>query len=375
MLFVDIGGSYLKIMQSDIVKRFEMRPDKILSVSEIKNKILSSFDEIEEIAFSCQMHGYVIDIEKNNFVTWRQQSNIPEFLNEKTFTKRTGLFLRNDLPICNLYYQIQNNPQLHNQEIKFLQISEALLDEELGFCTLEMICGSGFYDIHTNEYIQEYIDKFKEDFNVTLIFSKVVDKAVSGYINQKIKCYCGYGDMQCSLLGVNLKTDETSINMATGSQIAFLNEKEVFSDYEMRPFFGRYLKCLTHIPSGRLLLMFDKIFNVFEILKTLKLEDLKTKIDISISPDIFTGVNITNLTEENISVKNLSLVLLQTYLKQYTDKIPYIQKMVLSGGIAKKIPVILDFFKDFYQTENVRLNDNDDDSLNGLKNFFSINED
>ena len=112
MLFVDIGGSYLKIMQNDIVKRFEMRPDKILSVSEIKNKILSSFDEIEEIAFSCQMHGYVIDIEKNNFVTWRQQSNIPEFLNEKTFTKRTGLFLRNDLPICNLYYQIQNNPQL-----------------------------------------------------------------------------------------------------------------------------------------------------------------------------------------------------------------------------------------------------------------------
>lgn len=369
MLYIDIGATFLKFLFGENVTRIEMPKEKIISVRWLKQQILDFiFDkDVEEIAFSCQMHGYVIKND-DSFVTWKNKGIIPDFIQKEEFEIQTGLFLRDDLPISNLVSGID---KMKNSKIKILHISEALLDESNDICSEEMACGTGFYNLTTKEYI--YVNEFFEKFNVELSFDKVADiREISGYIfcnKKKIKCYPGIGDMQASLF--SLKENQISVNIATGSQISILSDQKSHLHFETRPFFGRYLKCITHIPAGRFLNIFAKLIpNLFEIINQLNMNDLE---NANISFDLnFEKIKISDITEDNLSIYNFAASLVNAFLKNYQiEKFMDETKneILLNGGISKKIKLISEFFENKYNI-STSLQEFDDDSLLGLKMIF-----
>ena len=399
----DLGGSFFKIYCSkkNEIIRIPMFQDKIIKLNEIKKIINENIDTNNEaIYFSSQMHGFVLFDEKYNnisdFITWKNSSS-NNILDNSLFDNfyLTGLKKRNDLPINNLNEYIINN-NLKNMKLYVKHITEALLDNESikkSKCHSTMACGTGFYDIFNKKYIDTYIEYFKDKYNIELIFDKIIDKLdISGNLffnNKKIPVYTGIGDFQASLYGCGLDNNSLIINMATGSQIAKIvnvNINDVYykdinylSQYSFRPYFNdTYLQCFTHIPSGRFLNIFVNFFkelniDLWKYFEEINIEDINNS-SLNVSTDIFSinGISINGITENNFFIKELVVSIIKNYVNQYIDIIKNnfdmsnINKILLSGGIPKKIGVIKKIIEKEFNKE-VIINDIDDDSLIGIK--------
>lgn len=400
----DLGGSFLKIYCSkkNEIIRIPMFQDKIIKLNDIKKIITENIDINDEaIYFSSQMHGFVLFDENYNnisdFITWKN-SSINNILDNSLFDNfyLTGLKKRNDLPINNLDEYIINN-NLKNRKLYFKNITEAILDIEsikTSKCHSTMACGTGFYDIFNKKYINTYIEYFKNKYNIELIFDTVIDIIdISGNINFNInfnnkfvKVYTGIGDFQASLYGCGLDNNSLIINMATGSQIAKIvnvNINDVYlSQYSFRPYFNdNYLQCFTHIPSGRFLNIFFNFFkelniDLWKYFEEINIEDINNSL-LNVSTDIFSinGISINGITENNFFIKELIVSIIKNYVKQYIDiiknnfDISNINKILLSGGIPKKIGVIKKIIEKEFNKE-VIINDIDDDSLFGVKKLI-----
>jgi len=399
----DLGGSFFKIYCSkkNEIIRIPMFQDKIIKLNDIKKIIKQNIDiNDDSIYFSSQMHGFVLFDENYNnisdFITWKNNSS-NNILDNSLFDNfyLTGLKKRNDLPINNLNEYIINN-NLKNKKIYVKHITEAILDIDSikkSKCNSTMACGSGFYDIFNKKYIDSYIQYFKDKYNIELIFDIVIDTIdISGNIefnNNKITVYTVIGDFQASLYGCGLDNNSLIINMATGSQIAKIvniNINDVYykdinylSQYSFRPYFNdTYLQCFTHIPSGRFLNIFFNFFkelniDLWKYFEEINIDDIKNS-SLNVSTDIFSinGISINGITENNFFIKELVISIIKNYVKQYIDIIKNnfdmsnINKILLSGGIPKKIGVIKKIIEKEFNKE-VFINDIDDDSLIGIK--------
>lgn len=403
----DLGGSFLKIYCSkkNIINKLDMFPDNIISLFKLKSIILENIDEdTEYIGLSSQMHGFILFDQFNNnisdFITWKNTST-KNILDENIFENfyKTGLQKRNDLPINNLNDFLKNNEKKYkiNNKIYFKNITEGILDETLNITHLTMACGSGFYNIFNEVYINEYINYFNKIFKIELILDKVInDIQISGFINKynkKIPVYVGIGDFQSSLYGTNIEPKTLLINMATGSQIAQLvkrddlnidnlnNLNNLDNKFSYRPYFNDYLiKCITHIPSGRFLNIFYNFFkeiniNIWEYFNNLTINDIYSS-NIFIDTNIFLedGVIFSNIHIHNFNIKNFISSILYNYIFQYI-KLIKCNKMnfdyiILSGGIPKKISLIKEIFEKEFN-KKVILNKIEDDSIIGVLNLIN----
>jgi hypothetical protein len=380
---IDIGGSFIKIFNSDTqhIKRINLENTNIINLKKIKDLILSNIDsKSEKIYLSCQMHGFVLyNNDKNitEFITWKTKSTrnyIKEIISNEEFKNITGLDCRNDLPINNIYdYFIKNN--INNTTIYVKNISEAILDYDLSNTHITMACGNGFLDINNNTYHDKFIKLFYDKFKINLNFDNPINNIIiNGHFiknNKPIPVYCGIGDFQASLVGIN--HNELYINMATGSQMAILSDKLEFTKYtNYRSFFkNKTLKCITHIPSGRFLNIFLNTFDDLFIFD-LSVDDIINS-DLIIDTNIFDGnISITNINFNNFTKKNIIASIFRSYLDQYIyiynnyfiDN--NINKIILSGGIAKKIFFIKEYFELKLKKKIYMKNNCDDDSINGL---------
>ncbi len=69
-----------------------------------------------------------------------------------------------------------------------------------------------------------------------------------------LRVYPALGDHQAALLGVGLKSEELSLNVSTGAQIAALSEDWKPGRYQTRPYpGGAFLNTLSHLPAGQML--------------------------------------------------------------------------------------------------------------------------
>ena len=388
----DIGGSFIKIYDSTTnkISRIKQFDDIIINLNNLKKIIIDNIDEnIDYIGLSCQMHGFCLFNEDNknisNFVTWKhsEQHNILTQHNLFDDFYVTGLEKRNDLPINNLYYYLLKN-NINTQKIYFKNISEALLDESFNKTHSSMACGHGFFDLTTNNYLNKYIDFFENKFNIKLLFDNVIHhKDIAGLLylpNKKIPVFVGLGDLQASVYSFNLKQNPLIINLATGSQIISIENNFLpCKGISFRPYFDQYLKCITHIPSGRFLNIYANFFeqmniNFWEYINTLTLNDINSA-SLSITTDIFCdkGINILGITHNNFNLKNLISSIINSYVNQYIILIENFyfdyDYIFLSGGIGKKIPLIRKIIEDKLKKE-VIINKEDDDSLLGTIKFI-----
>jgi hypothetical protein len=160
-----------------------------------------------------------------------------------------------------------------------------------------------------------------------------------GIYNNKIFLSC-LGDTDCVIRSKQLKASQFIINLGTGSQIISVDE------------------IISFIPSGRMFNVFYNFFkpldfNIFDYFNKLNVYDLNHSdliFDLSVFPQARNFVDygkVLNINENNFNLQNFISSLMKNYLDQYiyylVENNP--SKIYLTGGIAQKVPVILEYFK------------------------------
>jgi sugar (pentulose or hexulose) kinase len=373
--------------------------------------------KVEKILISSQMHGFAL-MDLNNtylteYISWFDQ----RFLNQEKifldnfidnyseiFYANSGMTIKSSLPYFNSITVLK---KLENKSFKLVCLPEILL-HGLGVKNPKvhstLIAGSGFFNIKENCLSEELINihhkitKKHIHFNEhTDLFASFETKINGKHINISI----GYGDHQCSVLGANNSIYSTSINMGTGSQVSkIITSKEIDLSkthlIQYRPYFNKkYLKCITHIPSGRILNNYlsilensDSIKNIWKNINKLNLNEILNSsltFNMAIFPDAYNFQNsnegIDGIRENNFTYLNYIASLIKSYLDQYPNIIDLVDKnskiksskIVLSGGLAKQIAVSKKYFQKV-QTKSViesKTTYIEDEAILGLKKIFN----
>lgn len=421
-LLVDFGASRIKsaILADDEIFDVQSHPsispartDNFkfeVKISDILEKFTSIFKNYQEkygfnSVFICsEMHGFALVDENNNFLTdyisWKDERCKNELEGVKTidlmkealgetFLQKTGLNVRPCYPVFNLYH-ILRSFGIQNETIKVISLPEILSlsgGKSKNTSHVTMSAGLGFYNINTEDFDEDILSLFKK-FKKKIIFntpSKEVE--IGGYFEYKgknIPIYTGVGDHQCAVLGAGNTKETISLNLGTGSQIGVIGGN--VKNSEKRPFFSNEtLSVITHIPSGRCLNAFIGFLSeinpnkdFFESLSKISLEEIENstlEFDMALFSSAWnysSGGFIKNIDENNLTLKNYLSSLLLTYLTQYEkgikllDTNSYQKRIILSGGIPHKLPVIKEYFiKKGYKTEIT--DDVYEETLIGLK--------
>lgn len=335
-LLIDIGATHIKYgVPFKFLGEITAPEGSSFSLSSIREKFESILDIIDfepkSIFLSTQMHGFYLENDEN-YTSWKcEDGNIFEIPRE------TGLFPKKGLPIINI----------SKRNGKFLTLGDALLTNDMNVIHDTIMCGTGFYDIIHNKIIDNY----------GLEFKKVVRGApVIAGTWKNIPIYTALGDFQTAIASVSPSPDDIVINLGTGSQIAKLSY-HFNNECENRCYFdGRFVNCITHIPSGRAIDVFMKIFNIrFDDFSSISIEDIESSnviFDLGIFESAYgyrNGGFVSNINEYTTR-NNLISSLLRCYLNQYisiSKKFRPFNKIFLTGGIQRKLGIIKPYFEKF----------------------------
>jgi sugar (pentulose or hexulose) kinase len=375
---------------------------------------LLSIYKIEKILISSQMHGFALMDSKNTFLTdyisWFDQRSIicekraiETFKNKyiQFFYEQTGMTVKTGLPYFN---SIPTLKAINSEIVKIISLPEIIL-YGLGVkkpqVHTSIFAGTGFYNINTNSASKDLVKIHRNLTRKSIIFNEHTNLLISHEAkisNKKINISVGYGDHQCSVLGANNNLTTISINMGTGSQVSKIINELQFNyskdnSIQYRPYFNNdFLKCITHIPSGRVLSNFlnfidsKDIHKLWEKINLLKLSDIKDatlNFNLAIFEDAYSSNNevgsLHGITENNLTFNNYISSLIKSYLNQYLDIIDKVEinsniiskKIILSGGLSKQIKVSKKYFEYFQNKEVVQSNSNyiEDEAILGLKNI------
>jgi hypothetical protein len=297
------------------------------SIYDNKNNILNNLIEFESPFRSC-----------NNMKVHNLQDyikNILSFYNDFDFVVSCSI----------------KNGTFKNEEY----ISWKTLDQNI-FYEKESVIGCIFrnqltHHIHKDHDSKSYIEDLKE----------------LGRFENKLFLSC-LGDTDCVKRSVNLDENSVLINLGTGSQMIFQNEVKSF------------------FPSGRMFLTFERFFNsfgsnFFEDLGKITCQDIENSnllFDLNVfsqSRNFIDYGSISNINEFNFDKNNFLSSLLKQYIRQYICEIDLkkISKIYLSGGIAKKLPVIKQYIKLKTNIETNIISLNFPETHLGMKKIIDLN--
>lgn len=211
--------------------------------------------------------------------------------------------------------------------------------------------------------------------------------------------FVGAGDHQTSVLGAGLlSAGAVSLNLGTGSQVSILTDHALLPgvsdaaargmdssrpgeppgkphgpstlpatrdhsgpDVETRPYFaGRMLHTVTHVPAGRALNSFMALLqetagnhtDLWARMAQLSADQVQAA-DLHIDLRVFPGSgggrrggSIDGITESNLTLTNYLASLLRCFCAQYPpvccrlDPAGNLQRCLLSGGLARSLPVV-----------------------------------
>ena len=178
--------------------------------------------------------------------------------------------------------------------------------------------------------------------------------------------YSILGDTDCVINSVRLTENDVLINMGTGSQVATKNSRKSF------------------IPSGRALNVFYNFFSdlgidMFEVMSELSLDDLNSAtltVDLNVFPQSHkynNGGSINGINETGFTSKNLISSILKSYVDQYHEFVSdsKYSRIILTGGIPKKIPVIHEYLSLKYEDKKVIVDKSEiENTHRGIVNFI-----
>lgn len=162
---------------------------------------------------------------------------------------------------------------------------------------------------------------------------------ILGYINN-VPVYSSLADTMCVIESLEFDEQLVVINMGTGSQVLYKDKK------------------YSYIPAGRSFLVFNELFNslgldMFELFTNIKINDVINS-NLQINLNVFkqshkykSGGYIGDINEGKFDVKNLLGSILKEFVNQYREYITK-DKILLTGGIPKKLPIITSLFEIYY---------------------------
>jgi len=242
-----------------------------------------------------------------------------------------------------------------------------------------ILAGMALYDVGTGQLSDELLDAVGELTGCRPSAGAPCGEGVAvGHWrcgDAAVPVYAGVGDHQCSVLGAGLTPgDCASLNLGTGSQVTVLDSPTAGApdEAETRPYFdGRTLRTMTHIPAGRALAEYvgflERVVRVaqpaaghsedsgestpfWDLLAQLTAADVdgaSLEIDLSIfdgARNFSGGGAIARVTEGSLTPRHYLASLLRAFVDQYGEVLELfdpdhqLQRLVLSGGIARNLP-------------------------------------
>lgn len=167
---------------------------------------------------------------------------------------------------------------------------------------------------------------------------------VLGFIGS-VPVYSSLGDTNCVMESLSLKQDECAINIGTGSQV-------IKSD-----------GIIKFLPAGRALLVYHNFFksvgvDFFHYLNTTTSDEVYNST-MSVNLSVFKqalnydgGGTIGHINEGTFNIKNLTGSILKSMVLQYGPYIEEVKNVQLTGGIPRKLPILVELFIHYYKDKS-----------------------
>lgn len=413
---IDCGASFIKaalIQKGIIVKRKSFQsppvhnsknsilfPDYINSlIPEIKKIIIELAGNEKEIllCISNEMHGFILAYSDaapfTDYISWQKEygsisingiSSVDILRNQKYSESvfYSGMPLRAGLPTCNLLY-LSRSGLIDNAKgtLYFYTMGDYILKCLSGkdpLCHITNAAASGFMDLRTKNWNPNLIEASRAE---NIIFPKIgTGKLEFRFKDILVHAVSAVGDQQAALLGSGLNNDNSlSFNLGTGAQVSEItSELKCSADYQIRPYFyGKYLKTIPHLPSGRALNVYLRFFKdllqkanveadddyVWNILINSEAESDNNDLSVDLSffeNPITNNIygNIVNISEYNFNTSNLMHSVFHQMASNFLwaanviepDK-EKINTLIFSGGIARKIETIRKIILNYYNNK------------------------
>ncbi|WP_019133403.1 sedoheptulokinase [Kallipyga massiliensis] len=406
---IDLGSSYIKAVLIDIgnntvvgisnmkapsnekgldTYKYEIQASEIVNiVKNLIDKYTKSYDDIEGIILSTQMHGFIYSTpnKEDMYISWQDMrsltnkkgadENYISFLSKKITQEsmlQQGVYIKPSLGICNLYAMLEEE-QDTPRDGTFYTLGSYVINALTGqnVAHIQNAAPSGIANIVRVEKANNLLAALNlNDITYPRITNK--DYEACGIYKSNgldLKVFPDYGDMQISILGCDIGPGDVVINTATAAQV--IRYSDIFlpsNDYEIRPFFdGSYLYTISNMPAGRNL---DVLVNFFkEIVYELtgnkvdsqqiwkyfhkgteySNDELVVDINFYKNPYSLNGGSIRNITHNNLrmsiifnaAIKNMA----ETYwrfIKKLGAEPSEIDQIICAGGVNWRTPELCD---------------------------------
>jgi len=334
------------------------------------------------IVLCSEMHGFTVLDENDSpltpYISWKDERSLETLRGSRafddvqsalgdTFKETTGMKPRPGFAPMNFLHVAREIP-LPNA-VRIVDLPGWLCracGHATGYVHPTMLAGLGFYDVRERQTAHALIESIEHLGNVQIHLDTPTDSIeVAGYWAhgaERVPIYVGIGDHQCSLLGAGLVNAQSlSVNLGTGAQVSTLEDRWTPQEAETRPYFsGHMLKTITHIPGGRALAEHVEFLGevsgqteaIWQRLAACQIDDIQTstlQFGLSLFPSArgYTdGGYIRHIGEGTWTLDNYLCSLLRTFVRQYVDIMrlfdprAQMEEVLLSGGIARRLPII-----------------------------------
>ena len=336
------------------------------------------------LCMSNEMHGFILVNAEGtpviDYISWQQEyGNVSkegvsarEILGAASFEEdilHTGMPLRGGLPSCNLLFLKRSESlTLSTSKLIFLTLGDYLLRRYSGQeipTHRTNAAATGLYDLGADAWNERLCLAVGSD---GVFFPEISETPIYCSINgKKVTILPAIGDQQAALLGAGfIKHGQLSFNIGTGAQVSLLCDKPVWSNsIQCRPYFyGKYIRTIPHIPSGRAMNVYFRFFK--DILSTFEVscsdeyiwEKLlnstsgsvphSMKTDLSFFDNAITKNtkgSLTDIGEYDLTVSNLMETLIDQMAENFVAAEHQLQadcnkdtdEVIFSGGVARKV--------------------------------------
>lgn len=341
-----------------------------------------SFDGI---VLCSEMHGFaVLDLDDkplSNYISWKDERSLEQDAGQSAFEQITGLLGARFKSITGMKPRPGFAPMNFVQLARDIDLPPAVRIVDLpawlcrangaatGLAHPTMLAGLALYDVENRDTAREIVDAVYQLSGTRVQIDRAAAAGqIAGYWcgdRAQIPIYVGIGDHQCSLLGAGIVSENSlSINLGTGAQVSLLSKLEAPAEAETRPYFSdSQLKTITHIPGGRALAEYIGFLqevggderDFWAHLASIELAAIQRshlKFGLSLFPSARGydgGGHIAHIGEGDLTLDHYLASLLRAFAEQYIDIArlldpkEQLQRVFLSGGIARRLPVIQEF--------------------------------
>lgn len=415
-LLLDIGASSIKSIiksKSELIKEsflktepLSINHEPVVNVYEARKKIFSHLQEqkkydFEEIWLCSEMHNFFLEETINEkfspFVSWRyfdETSKKNKYKIEKEisdYINFSGQNLHLGVPILNFKKFIIDSKTF---KLRTLPDLLTLSGNSSNKIHNSMAASLGFLNLKNETWIKEFLELLYP--NVRFKMPDILSEDENPYLgslnfnNREVGVFGGFGDMQTALYGSSLREGQIGVNIGTGSQIAQIssNIPDKRKKIDLKPFFGKFINSITHIPAGRSFNYIEKNLykknDFWEKLSEVNFENKESNSDL-FNLNIFENnwryskKNLSHIKSAFKKNQNSFPIILDSFCNEYRKALSLINEtkefdsIVLSGGKLKELKFVKTFFSnlDGYRIQ-FRSSNEIDETLIGLHKLSSL---